>query len=188
MFPVPLQSCAGFCSFARLRCENKAAPGKAEGCSGRGSPSSCCSAVSWAVPEPWRARLALWDRTRHLWEQEMAWAQHQLLLAGSAMASPEQEQPVWLLMCLPQAGTTQAGSMGSKIQFCLHYWRPLAVLMWQLLPTLVLVWAGEGGALQVFIGCILCSTALFKRDLARMCTKLQTLVLTLLLKCAVPPV
>lgn len=54
---MPLLSCAVFCSFARLRCENKAALGKAEGCPGRGSPSSCCSAVSSAVPEPWRARL-----------------------------------------------------------------------------------------------------------------------------------
>lgn len=65
---MPLLSCAGFCSFAKLMCENKAALGKAEGCSGRGSPSSCCSAVSLAVPEPWRAWLGSVGQDKaHVW-------------------------------------------------------------------------------------------------------------------------
>lgn len=37
-------------------------------------------------------------------------------------------------------------------------------------------------------GYVLCSTTTFKRDLARMCTRLQSLVLTLSLTYAVPPV
>lgn len=79
-------SCAGFCSFARLRCENKAAVGKAEGCSGRGSASSCCSAVSSAVPEPCRARLGSVGQ-----DKAYVWAGDGLVPAStvvSAISSP----------------------------------------------------------------------------------------------------
>lgn len=79
---VPLLSCAGFYSFARLRWESKAAVGKAEGCSGRGSPSSCCSAVCSAVPEPWRARLGSVGQ-----DKTYVWAGDGMVPASAAVAA-----------------------------------------------------------------------------------------------------
>lgn len=154
------------------------------------TPAAAALLYPQQCQSPGEPGWGLRDRIRHMCEQEMAWSQHQLLLTVSLLSRPkQQEQQVWLLVCLPPAGAAQAWSMGSKIQFCLHDWRPLAGLMWQLLPALVLIWAEEGGVLQVLLNdYILCSTTTFKRDLARMCTRLESLVLTLSLKYAVPPV
>ena len=44
--------------------KKRAVLGKAEGCSGRGSPGSWCSAASSLVPEPWGARLGSGDGAR----------------------------------------------------------------------------------------------------------------------------
>lgn len=81
--------------------KTRTALGKAEGCSGRGSPGSCCSVASSLVPEPWRARLGSKGRGKaYVWWRR--W------LGPSTSCC-------WLALCYPIPGSRNSKSDSSRV-------------------------------------------------------------------------